>query len=78
MENEANPMRNQPEPAEPNRDAGQSQQDPTSRTGESPLSGQSAPHSDRSAKPEVPPASETWVEGQPTSDADYREPPVER
>jgi hypothetical protein len=21
--------------------------------------------------PEVPPASETWVEGQPTSDADY-------
>ena len=26
-------------------------------------------------EPEVPPASETWVEGQPTSDADYREPP---
>jgi hypothetical protein len=23
----------------------------------------------------VPPASETWVEGQPTSDADYKEPP---
>lgn len=24
-----------------------------------------------SDNPEVPPASETWVEGQPTSDADY-------
>jgi hypothetical protein len=23
------------------------------------------------ANPKVPPASETWVEGQPTSDADY-------
>jgi len=23
----------------------------------------------------VPPASETWVEGQPTSEADYKEPP---
>jgi hypothetical protein len=23
------------------------------------------------ANPNVPPASETWVEGQPTSDADY-------
>ena len=30
---------------------------------------------DEAAKPEVPPASETWVEGQPTSDADYEEPP---
>ena len=28
------------------------------------------------AKPEVPPASETWFEGQPTSDADYQEPPA--
>jgi hypothetical protein len=25
----------------------------------------------------VPPASETWVEGQPTSDADYQERPPE-
>jgi len=27
------------------------------------------------SKPEGPPASETWVEGQPASDADYQEPP---
>lgn len=78
MEKQANPMRNQPEPAEPNQDAGQSEQDPSSRTGETPLSGQSAPSSDRPAKPEVPPASETWVEGQPTSDADYQEPKDKR
>ncbi len=32
--------------------------------------GQSEP--DPSDNPEVPPASETWVEGQPTSDADYK------
>jgi hypothetical protein len=32
---------------------------------------------DRKADPKVPPASETWVEGQPTSDADYEEPPAE-
>jgi hypothetical protein len=32
---------------------------------------------DEPAKPEVPPASETWVEGQPESDADYQEPPTE-
>jgi hypothetical protein len=57
-----------PEPAEPNRDAGQSEQDPTVRTGEAPVSGQSTPASD---EPKVPPASETWVEGQPTSEADY-------
>jgi hypothetical protein len=25
-------------------------------------------------KPEAPPASETWVEGQPASDADYQQP----
>jgi len=55
------------EPADPNRDAGQSEQDPTVRTGEEPVSGQSAPSSDN---PVVPPASEAWVEGQPTSDAD--------
>jgi len=30
---------------------------------------------DEPTKPEVPPASETWVEGQPASDADYQEPP---
>jgi hypothetical protein len=57
-----------PEPADPNRDAGQSEQDPTVRTGETPVSGDSAP---ASGDPKVPPASETWVEGQPTSDADY-------
>jgi hypothetical protein len=57
-----------PDPADPNREAGQSEQDPTVRTGEAPLSGQSAPSSDN---PKVPAASETWVEGQPTSDADY-------
>ncbi|MDQ6692291.1 MAG: hypothetical protein M3Z13_05945 [Candidatus Dormibacteraeota bacterium] len=59
-----------PEQPAPNQEAGQSQQDPTARTGESPLSGQTAPVS----APEsavVPPASETWVEGQATSDADY-------
>jgi len=27
------------------------------------------------ADSKVPPASETWVEGQPTSEADYKEPP---
>jgi hypothetical protein len=78
MENEADQTTNQPEPAEPNQAAGQSEQDPTSRTGESPISGRSAPSSDRPAKPDVPPASETWVEGQPTSDADYQEPPDKR
>jgi hypothetical protein len=59
-----------PEQPAPNQEAGQSQQDPTARTGESPISGQTAPLS----QPEstlVPPASETWVEGQATSDADY-------
>ena len=56
------------QPAEPNTEAGQSQQDPTVRTGEVPVSGSSAPPS---KNPKVPPASETWVEGQPTSDADY-------
>ena len=39
------------------------------------------PNSDAAAsesdKAEVPPASETWVEGQPTSDADYEEQPPE-
>jgi hypothetical protein len=29
---------------------------------------------DRKQDPKLPPASETWVEGQPTSDADYQEP----
>ena len=29
---------------------------------------------DPASGPKVPPASETWVEGQPTSDADYQEP----
>ena len=57
-----------PEEADPNREAGQSEQDPTVRTGEAPLSGHSAP---ASGDPKVPPASETWVEGQATSDADY-------
>lgn len=37
--------------------------------------GESEP--DPSDKPEVPPASETWVEGQPTSDADYEDKPTE-
>lgn len=51
----------------PNQEAGQSQQDPTARTGESPISGQTAPAS----QPQPAPVSETWVEGQPASDADY-------
>ena len=70
MEKNTDQIRDRQEPADPNRDAGQSEQDPTVRTGEEPVSGQSAPQSD---KPVVPPASETWVEGQPTSDADYKE-----
>jgi hypothetical protein len=68
MENESDQLRMRQEPAEPNQETGQSEQDPTVRTGEQPVSGQSAPTSDN---PKVPPASETWVEGQPTSDADY-------
>lgn len=59
-----------PEQASPNQEAGQSQDDPTARTGESPVSGQTVPASDRASK-KVPAASETWVEGQATSDADY-------
>lgn len=51
----------------PNQEAGQSQQDSTARTGESPISGQTAPAS----QPQPVPVSETWVEGQPASDADY-------
>ena len=57
-----------PGPSEPNRDAGQGEQDRPGRTGDAPVRGQSTPASD---EPKVPPASETWVEGQPTSDADY-------
>ena len=60
-------LQDRPEPADPNRDAGQSEQDPTVRTGEEPVSGQTAPSSD---SPKVPPASEAWVKGQPTSDAE--------
>ena len=59
-----------PEQPAPNQEAGQSQEDPTARTGESPISGQTAPVSEPDPKV-VPPASETWVEGRPTSDADY-------
>jgi len=65
--------RSTPEQAVPNQEAGQSQQDPTARTGESPLSGQTVPPSgeaDREKKV-LPAASETWVEGQATSEADY-------
>ena len=62
-----------PEQPSPNQEAGQSQQDPTARTGESPLSGQTAPPSEPGSA--VPAASETWVEGQPTSDADYNPKP---
>ena len=69
MDQNTEQIRNRPEPAEPNQDAGQSEQDPTVRSGEEPATGPSAPSSD---KPKVPPASETWVEGQATSDADYR------
>ncbi|MDQ6882663.1 MAG: hypothetical protein M3077_00300 [Candidatus Dormibacteraeota bacterium] len=65
------------EQAEPNQEAGRSQQDPTARTGESPVSGQKVPTSDREPG-KVPAASETWVEGQATSDADYQEPDKER
>jgi len=59
-----------PEQPAPNQEAGQSQQDPTARTGESPISGQTAPVSEAESAG-LPAASETWVEGQPTSDADY-------
>lgn len=62
-----------PEQASPNQEAGQSQQDPTARTGESPVSGQTVRSSDRESE-KVPAASETWVDGQATSDADYQEP----
>lgn len=70
MEKNTETIRESQEPAEPNRDAGQSADDPTVRAGEEPVSSESAPTSDN---PRVPPASETWVEGQPTSDADYDE-----
>ena len=33
------------------------------------------PAAEAPADSKLPPASETWVEGQPTSDADYKEPP---
>ena len=69
MENSSDQLKQRREPAEPNQEAGQSADDPTVRTGEEPVTGPSAPQSD---KPEVPAASETWVEGQPTSDADYK------
>jgi hypothetical protein len=68
MESNTDDLPERPEPADPNRQAGQSEQDPTVRTGEEPVTGQSAP---KSKDPKVPPSSETWVEGQPTSDADY-------
>lgn len=73
MKESENAIRNPNEPAEPNQEAGQSEQDPTARTGENPLTGKTAPVSDTPAPAEVPPASETWVEGQPTSEADYQE-----
>jgi len=71
MESNSEQIRERREPADPNREAGQSEEDPTVRTGEEPVTGQSAPPSDN---PKVPPASETWVQGQPTSDADYGPP----
>jgi hypothetical protein len=51
MEQSSEDLPDQPEPAQPNREAGQA-----------------------SVTQKAPPASETWVEGQPASDADYREP----
>ena len=71
MESNSEQIRAREEPADPNREAGQSEEDPTVRTGEAPATGQSAPSSEN---PKVPPASETWVQGQPTSDADYGPP----
>jgi hypothetical protein len=68
MNESTEPLRNHPEPAEPSQDAGQSEQDPTVGTGEAPVTSPEAP---AGKNPKVPPASETWVEGQPTSDADY-------
>jgi hypothetical protein len=50
MEQSSEDLRDRPEPAQPNQEAGQ------------------APVTQK-----APPASETWVEGQPASDADYRE-----
>jgi hypothetical protein len=35
------------------------------------------PAAEAPADSKVPPASETWVEGQPTSEADYKGPPAE-
>jgi hypothetical protein len=52
MESNTDEVRDRPEPADPNREAGRSEEDANN-------------------DPKVPPASETWVEGQPTSDADY-------
>jgi hypothetical protein len=70
MASNTNQIREIPEPADPNREAGQSEEDPTVRTGEAPVTGESAP---TSGEPRVPPASETWVEGQATSDAEEQE-----
>jgi hypothetical protein len=62
MSNNSEQLQETHEPADPNRQSGQSAQDPTLRTGEEPVTGQSAPPSDQA---KVPPASETWVKGQP-------------
>ena len=70
MASNTNQIRQIPEPADPNREAGQSEEDPTVRTGEAPVTGESAP---TSGEPRVPSASETWVQGQATSDAEEQE-----
>jgi hypothetical protein len=69
---EGEPVRVRPEQENP-REAGPNPQDPTTRTGEAPLSGETVPESDG-----TPERSEQWVEGQQPSEADYGEDPESR
>ena len=67
MEENTEQVRNRPEPAEPHQDAGQSNESDLPPA----LRGRVGEGSEDPKDPKVPPSSETWVEGQPTSDADY-------
>ena len=64
---EGEPVRERPEQENPT-EAGPSPQDPTTRTGEALLSGKGVAESKG-----TPDKSEQWVEGQPSSEADYGE-----
>jgi len=69
---EGEPVRERPEQENPT-EAGPSPQDPTARTGEAPLSAKGVAESKG-----TPDKSEQWVEGQPSSEADYGEGPPSR